>query len=356
MSKLRAAVIGTNKPEKPSKVGFGMGYSHGQAYAAIPQKCELAACADLIPERAEAFADQFGVPVTYTDYKEMLDRENLDIVSIATWPHLHERMVVDCTDAGVGAVHCEKPISTTWGSCRRMVSYCRQKGVQLTFNHQRRFGKPFRNAKRLLDDGAVGDLVEMQFGGNNMCDYGSHNFDMCGYFNDQTPVEWVLGQIDYSREDKFFGMHNENQAVVRWRYENGVYGYCATGPRGIALPFHNRIIGTEGVIEIGPRGDGLPVLRVMRKGSAQWESIDCEGETCHGPGFHERAIEHVVDCLVEGKAPELRGENALQSTEVIFAAWECCRRRSRVDMPLEIEDNPLAQMVDSGALRPEPEE
>jgi len=356
MSAFRVAVIGTNRPEKPSKTGFGMGYRHGEAYAALPEKCNLVACADLVPERAQAFADQFGIPTTYTDYREMLERESLDIVSISTWPHLHEAMVLDCAAAGVKAIHCEKPMATTWGACKNMARVCEDKGVQLTFNHQRRFGKPFRGAKKLLDDGEIGKLVRMEFGQSNLCDYGSHNFDMCAYFNDQTPVEWVMAQIDYSTENLFFAMPNENQALALWRYANGVYGHCATGFAADCMPFHNRLIGTEGVIEIGPRGEGMPTLRVKAKGSAAWESVDCEGESCHGPHFHERAVAQLVQCLQDGTTPELCAANALQSTEVIFACWESARRRGRVDLPLQIDDNPLAAMVESGDLNPAPGE
>jgi hypothetical protein len=46
----------------------------------------------------------------------------------------------------------------------------------------------------------------------------------------------------------------------------------------------------------------------------------------------------------------------LQATELIFASWESARRRGRVDLPLEIEDNPLEDMVEAGQLGPEKRE
>jgi hypothetical protein len=49
----------------------------------------------------------------------------------------------------------------------------------------------------------------------------------------------------------------------------------------------------------------------------------------------------------------LGAKNALMSTELIFAAWESSRRRGRVDLPLDTEDNPLVQMIESGALKPQ---
>ena len=68
--------------------------------------------------------------------------------------------------------------------------------------------------------------------------------------------------------------------------------------------------------------------------------------------FIERAIADAVRGLETGEEPELSGRGALRSTEVIFAGWESARRRGRVDLPLDIEDNPLVAMVDAGWLGP----
>jgi predicted dehydrogenase len=290
----------------------------------------------------------------------MLAKEDLDIVSICTWPHLHAQMILDCAEARVGGIHCEKPMALVWSDCRKVTEVCAERGVKLTFNHQRRFGKPFRQAKALLDAGEIGELVKIESGMGNLYDYGSHNFDMCGYFNDQSPGEWVIAQIDYSKERTIFGAHNENSAIALWKYQNGVYGYQATGLGGEGvrniLGAYNRLIGTEGVIEIEPAGEGMPMLRFRRDGEADWTPVDCEGEHCHGPGYNERAIADVVRCVAKGETSELCAENALQSTEIVFACWESSRRRGLVHLPLDIDDNPLEEMVASGQLKPAPRE
>ena len=59
-----------------------------------------------------------------------------------------------------------------------------------------------------------------------------------------------------------------------------------------------------------------------------------------------------IGCLLEGRKCQLDADNALIATEIIFGAYESSRRRGRVDFPLEIEDNPLAAMVESGELKP----
>ncbi len=333
-------------------MGYAMAYQHAEAYRKLLD-CELVACADIVEENARTFAETFGIQRIYTDYREMLRKEELDIVSICTWPHLHAPMVIDAALAGVKAIHCEKPMADTWGAARLMAQECERRGVRLTFNHQRRFGKPFRKAKELLDSGAIGELLRIEIGAGNLYDYGSHTVDLANFFNNEVTAEWVIAQIDYREERLIFGMHSENQAFALWRYRNGVYGMMATGAGASLVGCHHRLIGTEGVIEIGPMGENMPVLRVRRFGKGDWEVIDCEGEGLHGPGHIDRAIADIVAALREGRESELCARNALNATEIIFAAYESVRRRGRVDLPLTIQDNPLVDLVDRGELRPQ---
>lgn len=350
MDKLRVGIIGTgSRKKKPGPTGFAMAYRHAEGYRRLPN-CEIVACADIVRENAEEFARAFDVPRIYLDYREMLEKEELDIVSICTWPHLHAQMVIDCARAGVKAIHCEKPMADTWGNSKRMAEECERRGVQLTFNHQRRFGKPFRMARELLKAGEIGELVRLEAACSNIYDYGTHYVDMFGFYNDETPAEWVMGQIDYSVEKLAFGMPVETHGVFLWRYRNGVFGFMCTGEAAEAVGAHNRLIGTEGVIEVGAP-DGTP-LRIRRKGSSSWEVIDTGGEGLHGPGYIERAIADLVESLLEGREPELSARKALNATEIIFAAYESARRRVKVNLPLDIEDNPLKSMIESGELTP----
>ena len=282
----------------------------------------------------------------------MLVKEDLDIVSICVWPKLHARMVVDTALTGVRAIHCEKPMADTWGASRLMAQECERRGVQLTFNHQRRFGKPFSMARALLKQGEIGGLVRLETACGDIYDYGTHYIDMLGFYNDDLPAKWVMGQIDYRTENYVFGATVENQAIGYWEYTNGVFGLIATGQGQAGIGVHNRLIGTDGVIEVGAPGNVH--LRIKRKGSATWENIDTQGEHLHGPGYIERAIADLVDALETGREPELSARKALNATEIIFACYESSRRHARVDLPLTIDDNPLVAMVADGTLKPEP--
>ena len=261
--------------------------------------------------------------------------------------------MVAAARAGVKGIYCEKPMADTWRGAKTMVEVCDAHGVKLAFNHQRRYGAPFRKAKALLDGGEIGNLQEVSFGAGNLYDYGSHLFDLCNYFNDERPAKWMIAQIDYRHESLVFGAHNENQAFALWQYENGVHGVASTGAGAGLINCHNRLVGDRGVIEIGPFGEGLPVLRIKRQGRTEWEAIDCGREDCHGPGYIERAIADFVEKLIRGEDSELCGRNALRATELIFAAWESSRRRGRVDLPLDVPGNALEEMVAQGELNPQ---
>lgn len=364
-----AAVIGTGaEPENPGRDGYAMAYHHATGYEAV-DGCDLVACADVVRANAEAFADEFGLrdDRVFEDYEAMLAAVEPDVVSVCVPPAVHAPIVIDCVRSGlVDAVHCEKPMAETYGDARLMVQEAARHDVQLTFNHQRRFSDAVRTAKELLDDGEIGSLERVEFAAPvGIFDYGSHSFDLCNYFVDETVGEWVLAQVDYREENVQFGSHNENQAVVCWEYENGVTGFGTSdsggesegGPTGM-VDCHNRLIGTEGTIEIAPSGDGAdepPALRIRRTGDASWTAVDV-ADDLHDWTLVGRAIADVVDCLETGEEPELGAQNALTATELIFAAWESSRRRGRVDLPLEIDDNPLAAMVESGALAPDPGE
>jgi len=153
--------------------------------------------------RGEYDIDDDGV---FEDYEEMLATVEPDVVSICTPPATHADLVVGTAESGVvDAIHCEKPMALTWGGAQRMARVCEEEGVQLTFNHMRRFGEPFRVAKQKLDDGVIGDLRRIEYNWGNFYDNGTHAVDMCNYFNDEQSAKWVIGQVDYTEEDVRFG-------------------------------------------------------------------------------------------------------------------------------------------------------
>lgn len=351
MEKYRVGFIGTGKPGNPGLKGYAMAYQHGLGYKLLAD-CEMVACADIVKENGEAFAKHFEFKSVYTDYNEMLKKEKLDIVSISTWPHLHADMIVACCNAKVKAINSEKPVATTWGDAVRSVEAAKKAGVQLTFNHQRRFGRPFRLAKEKLNEGVIGKLQRMEFGLGDIYDGGTHWVDMMGMFNDEIPAEWVIGQIDTRQVRLAFGAPIEWQGIFHVKYKNGVQGVYFTGVEvGDKLGYNIRLYGTEGIIELG--WDSAPgwIVRWLRYDKGTWVGDLAAGESLHGPNFVERAIADSMDALKTGREPELSARKAMNATEIIFACYESSRKRARIDLPLAITDSPIQSMMDKNEIK-----
>lgn len=337
----RVGIIGTGKPWRSTgATGFGMAHRHAEGYRASPDT-RLVALADINLDHARAFQQQHGGDAVYQNYRDMLAKERLDIVSICTWPHLHAEMVIACSEAGVRAIHCEKPMAPTFGEAKRMVTVCEHGGVQLTFNHQRRFGAPFRMARDLLRAGAIGTLRRMEATCDNLFDWGTHWFDMFFFFNNETPVDWVIGQVDTRNTQTIFGVTVEGQGISQFRARNGVSGMVLTGS-SVTDPLIIRLYGDAGMIEIG-HSDHVP-LRLWNRDAPGWQHIEVR-EGLHDAACHTRAILDLIDALKTGREPELSARRALQATELIFATYESSRRRGCVHLPLMIDDSPLMTII-----------
>jgi predicted dehydrogenase len=328
-----------------------MAGAHAEGYKSLPN-CEIVALCDLVQERAELFnAERVGgAAAVYTDYHKMLAEENLDMVSVCTWPDVHAPVVIDVAESGTGvrAIHCEKPMAAVWGEARRMEQVCRDRGVQLTFNHQRRFLDTFQAARRLVAEGAIGELKRMEGSCSDMIDWGTHWLDMFGLYNNESAGEWVMAQVDVRKTRVIFGVPMESQGICHIKYRNGVYGLLYTGEGAEdVVGCSNRLIGTEGVIEVGSKA---PNVRIRTTGDADWRTVETS-EGLHGDGAITRAVTDAVNSLLEGRKPLLSSANAIHSTEIIFAAYESARRRGRIDLPLtDIDDSPLRAMIHDGVF------
>jgi UDP-N-acetylglucosamine 3-dehydrogenase len=356
MARFKVGIIGCGRPWKTEgATGFGQGHVHAAGYEASAD-CEIVAAADIKQENLDFFCEKHSVPHGYLDYKEMLAQEGLDIVSVCLWPELHAQAVIAAANAGVKAIHAEKPMAPTWGESKATAAACAERGVQLTFNHQRRFGKPFLKAKELLDGGTIGQLTRLEAFTSNLYDWGTHWFDMMFMYNDEQPVEWVIGQIDARGGHPIFGVMVEGQGLSFFKWRNGVYGLMVTGRQDLyqvdgvtkGMECGNRLVGTEGVIEVGVQGGPEIRLRNKETGS-EWQDIDVSGRI-HGNEHVIAAVLDLVDALKTRREPQLAARKALQATELIFATYESSRKRGRVDLPLQIEDSPFLSMLESGTM------
>ncbi|MDQ3815162.1 MAG: Gfo/Idh/MocA family oxidoreductase [Armatimonadota bacterium] len=329
-------------PIKVAIIGCGgRGREHAKGYAAWPE-AQIVAVADPVPEAARTVAETYGVKATYQDYNQMLAEQKPDMVSICTWTGQHHQQVLDAVAAGVRAIHAEKPMAPTWGEAKAMHEAAEKAGVQLTFCHQRRFAAPFAKARELAQSGAIGTLLRLEGFCSNLFDWGTHWFDMFFFYNNETPATWVMGQIDLAEARTVFGAWVESGGLSYIRFANGVYGLLATGKEHGGGDFSNRIMGSDGLIEV--REGREPRVRILRGGGSGWETPSLEAVVPAG-GDTVLSVLDAIECLDTGREPLLSSRKALQATELIFATYESARRRARVTLPLDIEDSPLLDML-----------
>ena len=174
MSTFKAGVIGCG----------GRGRSHARGYQASPD-VDIVACSDPVEDARNAYAKEFKVPNTYENYQEMLDTESLDFVSVCTWIGLHKDMVIAAANSGIRAIHCEKPMAPTWGDAKELYQACVDNNVVITFCHQRRFGAQFVKAKRLANEGAIGELRRLEGACPNLLDW-ERTGSICSFFTIMT--------------------------------------------------------------------------------------------------------------------------------------------------------------------------
>ena len=155
MSVLRIGIIGTG----------GIAHAHMASYLKMPD-VELVAAAEIIPGRAEAFFEEFGVKGVhiYADYKEMLDREQLDAVSICTYNRQHACCTIAALEHGVNVL-LEKPMCVTLDEAVEMRRAEKKSGKVLSIGFQPRGDENMQMIKKVVQSGVLGKVYYIQTGG-----------------------------------------------------------------------------------------------------------------------------------------------------------------------------------------------
>lgn len=159
-------------------------------------KIDLVAGSSRDEGRRERFKERAGVRV-YADWKKMLEEENLDIVSVATYAPSHAEISIGCAQAGVRGVYCEKPIANRVSDADDMLSTCEQNGTHLVINHNRRYNPNGKATQERIASGDLGDLtsVNLQWATGRTGGVGTHIIDaMCMYLGQR--VAAVSGTMD----------------------------------------------------------------------------------------------------------------------------------------------------------------
>jgi len=211
--------------------------THAGAFAAHAKTKIVAGC-DIEPERLKTFGAKWGVKRLYEDYRQMLKREKLDIVSVAAWTEYHSEMVVEAARAGVKGIYCEKPIAVNLTQAKRMIKACDENGVAMVVGHERRWDKRHQVIRELINSGEVGPLRSITgytltgawpkiprktYGGGPMFHDGTHLIDLFRFFGGD--VEGVAAQ-----ENRPHGKNSVESTVTGiLQFKNGASGLVIGG-------------------------------------------------------------------------------------------------------------------------------
>ena len=157
---------------------------------------DLVAGADRDEKRLAMFGERYGVEALYTDALEMYEKENLDILAIATNTKGRSFLTVKAVEAGVKGIFVDKPMTFTLKEADDMVNACAKAGVPLVGGATTTSHPSFGKAKELITTGAIGDVTSIEARVPLL----SQHQDWC-YFVD-SELAWVSGIGDKPRRDR----------------------------------------------------------------------------------------------------------------------------------------------------------
>ncbi|HJS19340.1 MAG TPA: Gfo/Idh/MocA family oxidoreductase [Anaerolineales bacterium] len=145
------------RPIRMGLIGTGQrGQQHLESYEQVPG-AEIVAIADINEALARHVADRFNIPNVYTDYQDLLQRDDLEAVDICLHNNLHRPVTVAAMQAGKH-VYCEKPMAGSYADAKIMYDSAQTLGRKLYIQLFTLFKPETRAAKLLIDDGCLGEL------------------------------------------------------------------------------------------------------------------------------------------------------------------------------------------------------
>ncbi len=227
--------------------------THAEALAENP-RTELVCGSSRDAGRRERFEQRTGVK-TYADWREMIGKEALDIVSVATYTPCHAKISIASVQQGARAIFCEKPVASTAADGLRMVETCEGADALLVINHNRRFTPSYRRLRDLVAEGGLGDLTSctLMWGSGRLGNVGTHMIDALQMVTGRQ-VEAVMGVLDMSRRPDCRG--SEFQDPGGWglmRLEDGLMVTVDAADYG-TVPVVLGLNGTKGQAVTGRRG------------------------------------------------------------------------------------------------------
>jgi UDP-N-acetyl-2-amino-2-deoxyglucuronate dehydrogenase len=309
------------------------------------EQTEIVAISDSHPQALAQFGHDFKVKRRYLNYREMLAQEQLDIVSVCSWDPQHAEMTIAAATHQPKAILCEKPMACSLGEAQAMMIACERNGVKLAIGHQRRFYSAWNEAKRLVQEGAIGKPTRMWSAiRSGMMNTGTHCIDFQMYVLGDVQPQWVMGAVERKSDRYIFGHRVEDRCFGVIGYQDGIEGVIESDMNS-SYQVGATIYGSEGIIEVDDN-----TLRTLTAGGwQQFQPTDAE-QRAYGRAHVDQA--YGICDWIDGRVAEYRGsaKQGIAALEVMMAVYESARLNERVMLPLETRANPLDVAVEDGKL------
>ena len=324
-------------------IGAGdMGAQHSRGWSTF-KDARLVAVADPILERAKNLKRLYGFEVCVRDYREAIDRDSVDVVSVCTPAYYHPEITIYAAERGKHIL-CEKPIALNLRDADEMIKACRENGVHLEIGFQRRYMEGYIKIKSLLEDGALGRpnvyfrsiagdirrkraMHDMRRGnGGPIIDTCCHFFDIWRVLSSSEPTQVYARGFTFAEGRPELSQIEElapDTASINVEYESGDLGVILVSwglPPGIRLPGSEYVLGPNGAAAI--LNDRL--------------IVKLEGEEMVFPinpaDAKIRQIHHFARVVLGEAEPKSTGEDGKVALMVSLAALESMRRKMPVDV------------------------
>ena len=316
---------------------------------------ELAAIASPTPGHAAAFAKRFGIPRHFTDYRQLLALQELDLVIVGAPNHLHCQIAVDAAAAGKHVV-MEKPLCLNLAEADRMIEACRLANVKLMYAEELCFAPKYVRLKQLLDSGALGTPtllkqsekhdgphaahfwdVERSGGGVTM-DMGCHAIEFFRWLLGRPRITSVYAQMNTSVHGA--KTRGDDNAILLLEFENGVVAMAEESWTKLGgMDDRAEVHGSRGVAYADLlHGNAIETYSAtgydyaVEKGGSTVGWSHAIYEEAWNYGFPQE-LAHFVDCVRHDRTPLVTGEDGRAVLEVIFAAYESARAGRKVSLP-----------------------
>jgi len=336
---------------------------HMRAWQAIPG-VQIVALANRTRSKAVDLGRQFGVEDAhiYADYHELLDKERLDFVDVATAPDIHRQQVLAAAEHGVN-VFCQKPFATSMAEAEEMIAACERAGVRCIVNENWRWRRWYRELKRMLDEGVVGKPRYARFLSHSASVLPRPDGSQPGVLIKQSYMatmpklilfEWGIHLVDvlrflfgdvarvYARMSRVSPIVvGEDMALVVLEFRSGLTGlidisYGTFTPEGRRLPRAHVdffvVEGDKGTIEFEPYQDDTILITT----AAGTEQRAARGDIDRPTAYQESYIKthsHFIHCLRAGEPAENEGRDNLKTLAIMFAAYEAAERGQIISLP-----------------------